>query len=657
MSWDEKIFQTILNGWEGLKNQFSERSNPSEITREYLDIELTRLQIFATGIAEESIKIRPAEIVSSIREGTLFLRRSNYFPNLSELNRNATLYGVIFGLELLKRKRKILNDFPNAHWHEWLRNEELRVCLSLLLAPYVVRDLDVAYPSSFDWRKDLDRLEGQRLRDSTNNGDQSQRQFWRQLVLTQLNACHDSSVNLLEPEKDLLDRFSKLRAAIVPGFPWREVIPRHWVVLLEDECSIEGPAASEAGEEEGISKTSLPSGTEKKAKSKETIHRVELLPDQNADNPLVHTFEKTKTADDYQGGSKSFDGSDELADHLDAIEELELTKVVRSRERTQSIYKGELSFSAGVPDLENEGDSATTASTHFYDEWDWRTRSYRKDWCRLKAQKATVRSNEQERVTQILSSHPTVLRELRLQAGKRLDRKRWRRNSLEGPEIDVENWIDHFASLRSGHSFEQRLYLERRPRERECATLLLLDSSLSTDAWVENHRVLDVLQESVLLLGEVMHEFRDRFAVGAFYSQTRVDCRYEEIKSFDQPWGASKGAVLGLTPRGYTRMGPALRHALSLFRVVRAKRKLLLLISDGKPTDYDHYEGKRGVEDVRQCVREAGKEGVQLRALAIDACAKFYLPQMFGVGNYEILSHPDKLTISAAKIVTEWARV
>ena len=53
-------------------------------------------------------------------------------------------------------------------------------------------------------------------------------------------------------------------------------------------------------------------------------------------------------------------------------------------------------------------------------------------------------------------------------------------------------------------------------------------------------------------------------------------------------------------------------------------------MSDGKPTDYDRYEGRYGVADVRQAVHEAQQRSVHLFALAVDAEARFYLPRMFG---------------------------
>jgi nitric oxide reductase NorD protein len=91
-------------------------------------------------------------------------------------------------------------------------------------------------------------------------------------------------------------------------------------------------------------------------------------------------------------------------------------------------------------------------------------------------------------------------------------------------------------------------------------------------------------------------------------------------------------------------MGPALRHATTELAAEPADRRLLLLVSDGKPTDYDRYEGRYGVADIRQALREADRAGVHTHALAVDATARDYLPPMFGAGNWDILSHPEQLS-------------
>lgn len=76
-----------------------------------------------------------------------------------------------------------------------------------------------------------------------------------------------------------------------------------------------------------------------------------------------------------------------------------------------------------------------------------------------------------------------------------------------------------------------------------------------------------------------------------------------------------------LTPTGYTRIGPALRHATALLDREPAERKLLRLVTDGKPNDYDRYEGAHGVADVRQATREAAQGGICAHAIGIDPSA------------------------------------
>ena len=57
---------------------------------------------------------------------------------------------------------------------------------------------------------------------------------------------------------------------------------------------------------------------------------------------------------------------------------------------------------------------------------------------------------------------------------------------------------------------------------------------------------------------------------------------------------------------------------------------ILLLLTDGKPHDLDHYEGRAGVEDTRQAVREARRAGLIPFAVSIDTEAGEVLPGLFG---------------------------
>jgi nitric oxide reductase NorD protein len=397
--------------------------------------------------------------------------------------------------------------------------------------------------------------------------------------------------------------------------------------------------------------SALSSGREKKAaKAVEEVIEVKLSDDKLDENPLVHSFEKVHTAEEYSGGKKTLDGSDELDDHAEALDELNLRHVIRSRDRAESVYRAGYALESGAPDLEDAKDAANERGI-FYDEWNDDKKTYRPKWCEVRSRKAHDSLEEPMR-----SVDRRQVKELREALINLTNDRKWRSRQIEGPEIDLDAVVDYRATLKSGHSPSNRLYQSRRRHERDVATLVLMDLSLSTDSWIENERVLDITRDSVLILSDVLDGLHDKTAIGGFYSNTRRDCRYLAFKDFDEPWGACRRRLTGVRPTGYTRIGPALRHATALLSRVPAQKRLLLLISDGKPTDYDRYEGRYGIADVKHAIREAHALGIGTRALAIDAEAKFYLPQMFGHGNYEILSHPSRLASCLTKIYAEVLR-
>ncbi|NPD47740.1 VWA domain-containing protein [Lentimicrobium sp. S6] len=101
--------------------------------------------------------------------------------------------------------------------------------------------------------------------------------------------------------------------------------------------------------------------------------------------------------------------------------------------------------------------------------------------------------------------------------------------------------------------------------------------------------------------------------------------------------------MAAVEPKGYTRIGPALRHSKSLISKRSMQNKWVILLSDGKPNDYDKYEGRYGVADVKQALREMHEFHINTYAVAIESTARYYLPQMFGQNHYNILSHPEML--------------
>ena len=77
---------------------------------------------------------------------------------------------------------------------------------------------------------------------------------------------------------------------------------------------------------------------------------------------------------------------------------------------------------------------------------------------------------------------------------------------------------------------------------------------------------------------------------------------------------------------------------------------MLLVITDGKPNDLDHYEGRHGIEDTHMAVREARRRGQTVFGVTIDAKSQATFARIFGKSGFAVVSHPDKLTTSLPQL-------
>ena len=81
-----------------------------------------------------------------------------------------------------------------------------------------------------------------------------------------------------------------------------------------------------------------------------------------------------------------------------------------------------------------------------------------------------------------------------------------------------------------------------------------------------------------------------------------------------------------------------------------ATRKILILLTDGRPCDYDRYEGTYGIKDVKKALEVGQRNGVQTHAFAIEKQAAECFPQMFTQHHYDILRTPDRLAQTMCKL-------
>ncbi len=216
---------------------------------------------------------------------------------------------------------------------------------------------------------------------------------------------------------------------------------------------------------------------------------------------------------------------------------------------------------------------------------------------------------------------------------------------LEGEELDMEaavrTRVDHLAHGTGSN----RIWRQSRPIARDLAVSILLDVSRSTESVVHTRAVIDIEREALAALAWGLDACGDDCAIHAFSSLKRDRVYIQTCKDFTEPMSDLIERRIGaLRPGFYTRLGAAIRHCSADLAGQTRRRRLLLVITDGKPNDLDHYEGRHGIEDTAMAVREARRMGQAVFGITVDKGAKSWFARMFGPGGFHVIRRPDSLT-------------
>ena len=382
-----------------------------------------------------------------------------------------------------------------------------------------------------------------------------------------------------------------------------------------------------------------------KANAVEEIVSVQVDQKQVDDAVLQHQFEKVETADEFGGNFRDMDGEDELDDHANALEDLNMKFTVRVDDPTHSVYQADFVENTTISESAERNEIGYFIP---YDEWDYSKRTYKDNFCKVYPR--SILKTDVNYYKKAITKNGSTLIGLRKMLTTVNNKFQQQRKQTQGEEFDIDAITDLYVDVHSGHTPSEKIYISRRKKEKDVSILLLLDSSLSSDGYAAGNRVIDVEKQVSILFGEILDEFNIDFSINSFYSKTRNHSTYTTMKGFDEDWNKAKFKIGAIEPSGYTRIGPALRHSGALLDKRNTKNKWVILISDGKPNDYDRYEGKYGVNDVKQALRELNERQINSYALAIEAEAKYYLPQMFGQNHYQILTTPVELLQSLVKL-------
>ena len=279
-----------------------------------------------------------------------------------------------------------------------------------------------------------------------------------------------------------------------------------------------------------------------------------------------------------------------------------------------------------------------------YPEWDYNSQTYRPDWASV--YEARHASGNPADIDRLLAKHSALAKQLKkmLDLLKPQDKVRIRYQE-EGSELDLDVAIRSLIDFKSGATPDPRINMSHRTDGRDIAVMLLLDlsESLNEKAAGSDQTILELSQEAVSLLAWAIEKLGDSFAIAGFHSNTRHDVRYLHIKGYGEHFNDEVKARLAAMEAGYsTRMGAAMRHAAHYLGARKADKKLMLILTDGMPSDVDAPDERLLIEDARQGVKELDQQGIFSYCISLDPRADEYVGDIFG-RQFTVIDHIARL--------------
>lgn len=350
------------------------------------------------------------------------------------------------------------------------------------------------------------------------------------------------------------------------------------------------------------------------------------------DSFIIHRFESILSWVESMNINRSVDDDDDETAQKAADDQ---DQIVLSKQDRKAATRLRLHLDLSPADADHEA----LAGTHTYPEWNHRARSYMQAHCRVLD--APARPDASSPFT----PDPRRTREVRRQFEALRPRRILQPRQVDGAELDLDALLTARADLLATGRGSDRIWQSARQTERDLSVAFLIDTSRSTEAAIGDTCVIDVAREAMAALACGIDAAGDRLGIWGFSSLRRDRVFLTRCKGFDAPMGPDIIAGIGaLTPGHYTRLGAAIRHVSAQLAEQPSARKLLIVLTDGKPNDLDHYEGQHGIEDSHMAVREARRAGLSLHGVIIDEDGQDWFARIFGRGGFTLLPDPNRLT-------------
>lgn len=293
-----------------------------------------------------------------------------------------------------------------------------------------------------------------------------------------------------------------------------------------------------------------------------------------------------------------------------------------------------------------------------YSEFDYVSGRDRPGWATVKEYPPATGApdaiaNLREDRAELISQVTALIRSIRVSRVERL------RRQPDGDFLDIDACIDAVIARRVGVVPTTCIHGRYVRRGRDLSTLLLLDLSQSTAERVRSaHRsVIEVERQAAAVLAHALSDLDDPFAVAGFASDGRHDVRYVRVKDFTRPFDRQIFANLaGLKSGLSTRLGAAMRHAGTDLARQRSHCRLLVVITDGEPSDVDADDPKYLVEDARKAAQNLARAGINSFCIALDGQQHGYAGRIFGQRNAITIDSAERLITFLPRLYLKLSR-
>ncbi|WP_346347431.1 VWA domain-containing protein [Bradyrhizobium sp. dw_411] len=292
-----------------------------------------------------------------------------------------------------------------------------------------------------------------------------------------------------------------------------------------------------------------------------------------------------------------------------------------------------------------------------YPEWDRGHNIERPDWTTVR--EVAALPGDPRSVEAALDQADVLRNRIRqLVRGVRVGRAIRLKRQLDGHDLDVDAMLDAGIALRMRLEPDPRVFRTTTSKHRDLAVLLLLDISESTrDRLASGATVLDVERLAVAVLAEAMSALGDPFGLLAFASNGRDDVEMTTVKRFDEPYDrACIGRLAALSSGLSTRLGTALRHAGEVIGHARSFRKLVIVLTDGEPSDIDVADPLDLVEDARRAAVGLRARGIDGFGVVLGSGAMNSAVRIFGRGNTMLVPRVEDLPARLSEVYFRLAR-